>query len=65
MKTCPHDLQVRYRDGIAKYIRLEKACSGCFYLPLEKSLDSIFGSVTVDYYTFLFLSSHADCTQAL
>lgn len=65
MKTCPQDLEVRYTEGIAKYIWLENVCCGCFCLPLDKSLDSVFGSVTVDYYTFLSPSSHADCAQAL
>lgn len=42
MMTCPQDLQVRYTESIAKYIWLEKVCSGCFHLPLDKSLDSVF-----------------------
>lgn len=42
MMTCPQDLQVRYTESIAEYIWLEKVCSCCFYLPLDKSLDSVF-----------------------
>lgn len=64
MKTCLQDFQVRKTEGITKYIRLENMCSGCFCLPLDKSLDSVFRSVPVDYYTFLSSSSHVDCAQA-